>query len=62
MGILFDRYRAQRVVKKQAVKVAKRKADWRWGERFGNDFEERKKMYRKEVKRVRKSGKLWTRW
>ena len=24
---------------KRAVKVAKRKADWRWGERLWNDFE-----------------------
>ena len=30
--VIYDRYRAQRVVVKQAVKVAKRIADWRWGE------------------------------
>ena len=34
-----DRYRAQRVVVKRRVKVAKRMADWRWGERLGNNFE-----------------------
>ena len=47
--VTFDRYRAQRVV----VKVAKRIADRRWGERLGNDFEDNKKMFWKEVKRVR---------
>ena len=31
--------------------------DWRWGERLGNDFEGKKKMFWKEVKRVRKVGK-----
>ena len=35
----YDRYRAQRVVVKRAVKVAKRMADWRWGERLGNNLE-----------------------
>ena len=29
-------------------------ADRRWGERFGNNFEDNKKMLWKEVKRVRK--------
>ena len=29
-------------------------ADRRWGERFGNDFDGNKKMFWKEVKRVRK--------
>ena len=38
----------------QGVKVAKRMEDWRWGERLGNDFEGNKKMFRKEVKRVRR--------
>ena len=39
---------------KRAVKVTKRMADWRCGERLGNDFEGNKKMFWKEVKRVRK--------
>ena len=39
---------------KQAVQAAKIMADWRWGERLGNDFEGNKNMFRKEVKRVRK--------
>ena len=49
----YDRYRAQRAVVKQAVKVAKRMADWRWREPLGNAFEG-KKMFWKEVQRVRK--------
>ena len=39
---------------KLAVQAAKRMADRRWGERLGNDFEGNKKMFWKEVKRVRK--------
>ena len=38
---------------KQAVQAAKRMADRRWGERLGNDLEGNKKMFWKEVKRVR---------
>ena len=32
--VTFDRYRAQRVVVKREVQVAKRMADRRWGERL----------------------------
>ena len=28
-------------------------SDWRWGERFGNDFEGNKNMFWKEVKLMR---------
>ena len=52
--ITYNRCRAQRVVVKQAVQVAKRMADQRWGERLGNVFEGNKKMVWKEVKRVRR--------
>ena len=34
----YDRYQEQRVVVKRGIQVAKRMADWRWRERFGNDF------------------------
>ena len=33
--VTYDRYREQRVAVKQAVQVAKRMADRRWGERLG---------------------------
>ena len=39
---------------KRAVQAAKRMADRLWGERLGNDFEGNKKMFWREVKRVRK--------
>ena len=42
------------VAVKLAVQAAKRMADRRWGERLGNDFEGNKKMFWKELKRVRK--------
>ena len=52
--VTYDRYQAQRVAVKLAVQAAKRMADRRWGEQLGNDFEGNKKMFWKEVKRVRK--------
>ena len=52
--VTYDRYRAQRVAVKLAVQAAKRMPDRRWGQRLGNDFEGNKKMFWKEVKRVRK--------
>ena len=55
--VTSDRYRAQRVAVKQAVQAAKRIADRRWGELLRNDFEGNKKMFCKEVKRVRKGEK-----
>ena len=39
---------------KRAVKVAKIMADWRWGERLGNNFQGNKNMFWKKVKRVKK--------
>ena len=52
--LTYDRHRAQRVVVKGAIKVEKRLADWRRGERLGKDFEGNKNMFWKEVKRIRK--------
>ena len=43
--VTYDRYRAQRVVVKRAVQVAKRMADWRWGLRLGNYFEVAKRYF-----------------
>ena len=42
--VTYDRYRAQRVVVKRAVQVAKRMVDRQSGERLGDDFEGNKKM------------------
>ena len=52
--VTYDRYWAQRVAVKLSVQASKRMADRRWRERLGNDFEGNKKMFWKEVKRVRK--------
>ena len=52
--VTYDRYWALRVAVRRAVQAAKRMANRRWGERLGNDFEGNKKMFWKEVKRVRK--------
>ena len=52
--VTYDRYRAQRVAMKLAVQAAKRMTDRQWGGRLGNDFEDNKKMFWKEVRRVRK--------
>ena len=42
------------MAEKLAVQAAKRMADRRWRERLGNYFKGNKKMFWKEVKRVRK--------
>ena len=52
--VTYGRYRAQRVVVKWTIKAAKRMADWRWGERLGNDFEGNEAIFWKEAKRVMK--------
>ena len=54
--VTYDRYRAQRVIVKLAVKVTKRQLKLRWGEQLGNDFKDNKKMFSKEVKQVRKGN------
>ena len=43
---------------KRAVQAAKRMADRRWGERLGNNFQGKKKIFWKEVKRVRKGEQV----
>ena len=56
--VTYDIYRAaQKAVMKHTVKIPKRMADWRWGERMGHDFEGNKEMFWREVytvQRVRK--------
>ena len=55
----YESYREKRNEVKRKVKEAKRRADWRWGQKIGENFEQNKKMFWKEVKRLRKgeSGK-----
>ena len=60
--VTYDRHRAQSVAVKLAVQAAKRLADRRWGERFGNDFEGNKNMFCKEAKQVRKGEQAKEGW
>ena len=53
-AVAYDRYRVKRMEVKRAVRDAKRGADWRWGQKLGENYERNKKMFWKEVKRVRK--------
>jgi len=50
----YDRYKDKRREVKVAVRVAKKKADEDWGRRMGRNFEEKRKVFWKEVKRIRK--------
>ena len=52
--VTYDRYREQKAVVKQRVEVGKRMADWSQGDRLENDFEIKKNMFWRDVKRVRK--------
>ena len=50
----WEVYKDKRREAKGAVKQVKRMADERWGERLASNFKDSKKMFWKEVKRVRK--------
>ena len=50
----WEKYREKRQEVKRVIKEAKKAADERWGERMSEKFEERKKVFWKEVKRVRR--------
>ena len=57
--VSYGRYKEKRNQARRAVRHAKVAADERWGRRMTDNFQENKKMFWKEVKRVRKgeSGK-----
>ena len=50
----WEVYKEKRREAKRAVEQAKRLANERWGERLASDFKVSKKMFWKEVKRIRK--------
>ena len=50
----WEVYKEKRREAKRAVEQAKRVANERWGERLASDFKDSKKMFWKEVKRIRK--------
>ena len=52
----YERYKEKKVEAKRKVDEEKRLANFRWGQDFSRSYEENKKKFWKEVKRVRKGG------
>ena len=52
----YQRYKALNVEVKQMVREAKREANNKWGQDFGRSYEENKKKFWKELKRIRKGA------
>ena len=52
----YERYREKNVEAKQKVEEAKRMSNFKWGQDFDRSYEENKKKFWKEVRRVRKGG------
>ena len=50
----YERYREKNVEAKQKVEEAKRMSNFKWGQDFDGSYEENKKKFWKEVRRVRK--------
>ena len=50
----YERYKEKRNLAKRVIRNAKVKSDERWGKKMTDNFQENKKMFWKEVKRVRK--------
>ena len=52
----YERYREKNVETKRKVEEAKRMSNFKWGQDFDRSYEENKKKFWKEMRRVRKSG------
>ena len=52
----YERYREKNVETKRKVEEAKRMSNFKWGQDFDKSYEENKKKFWKEVRRVRKGG------
>ena len=50
----YERYREKNVEAKRKVEEAKRMSNFKWGQDFDRSYEENKKKFWKEVRRVRK--------
>ena len=50
----YEKYKRMKIEVKQKVNEAKRVADFRWGQKFGRSYEQDKRRFWKEVKRVKK--------
>ena len=51
-----ERYREKNVETKRKVEEAKRMSNFKWGQDFDSSYQENKKKFCKEVRRVRKGG------
>ena len=51
-----ERYREKNVEAKRKVEEAKRMSNFQWGQDFDRSYEENKKKFWKEARRVRKGG------
>ena len=56
VGRSMKKYRALNAEVKCKLGEAKKNANDRWGQEFGRAFEESKKKFWKELKRIRKGG------
>ena len=52
----YERYREKNVEAKRKVEEAKRMSNFKWAQDFDRSYEENKKKFWKEVRRVRKGG------
>ena len=52
----YERYREKNVEAKRKVEEEKRMSNFKWGQDFDRPYEENKKKFWKEVRRVRKGG------
>ena len=53
---MYERYREKNVEAKRKVEEAKRMSNFKWEQDFDGSYEENKKKFWKEVRRVRKGG------
>ena len=54
LGLLKERYREKNVETKRKVEEAKRMSNFKWGQDFDRSYQENKKKFWKEVRRVRR--------
>ena len=52
----YERYREKNVEAKRKVEEAKRMSNFKWGQDFDRSYEENKKKFWKEMRRVKKGG------
>ena len=55
-NVKYERYREKNVEAERKVEEAKRMSNFKWGQDFDRSYEESKKKFWKEVRRVRKGG------